>query len=376
MELPAAHHAPIEVVARPLRVVAVGGRHDASPRGARATWVSLASPSSGSRARSCVTYLHAMRFVLVALVVAAVAGCPRPTSGPQTLVVEEEAGAPPAPCVAFAARVCAKEEKCRLGRLRSVYGDRARCAERQSLQCELAFAAPATGMNVDALRACADATEAATCDALPWELGACPAIHGALPAMALCVHDAACAEGTCSARSWTEPNPCYRCRFGGRDGDGCGITAGCADGFVCEMKVCTAASKIGEGCMFEELCGPRASCVVERDGQSRCRALAVQGESCRGEGDDRSELPRCDVDAGLACVDGQCAASEWLPAGAKCTSDYDVAHRCLGGDCVEGVCAPLPKEGRPCDPRGCLPPASCFGDEGCQLPSAKRCVAK
>jgi hypothetical protein len=152
--------------------------------------------------------------------------------------------------------------------------------------------------------------------------------------------------------------------------------AGCDDGFVCISKSCEAISKIGEGCAVggEVACGDRASCVLDHDGQPRCRARAMEGAPCRADeslGDD-ADRPRCDVDAGFGCVKGACSKVEWHAIGTKC-SDFDDARRCLGGACEDGVCAPLPIEGAAClDGWTCLPPANCLSGR-CALPNAKTC---
>jgi len=103
----------------------------------------------------------------------------------------------------------------------------------------------------------------------------------------------------------------HKCAPAAADGEGCQVTADCADGMQC-LPVIGGAPKVGV---------PQKKCTA--------KPLPKEGEPCPGgvcEGQ-------------LSCIKNKCAARK--PAGEECTADFECKGGCLKGDGGDkGKCGP------------------------------------
>jgi len=253
--------------------------------------------------------------------------------------------------------------------LQSLYGDVARCKERDTLWCEPALSQEEIAGTPESFDACSDAVDAQSCDDFnanvapeackikpgPLALGQacrtgwqCQSLHCKAPANSTCPVCTAksAVGGACASNSDCESGS--RCRqqtcvpeVG--DGATCGGTTGvCKYSSICSNSICTKLLPVGAACdpaldvcdrlTFGAVCDPQSN---------TCKALiklAAAGQPC-------GALP--DAETGCEAF-GACSLTS--PDG-------------LTGTCVGPVA-----DGAPCDPSGvaCNWPAVCW--EGtCQL---------
>ena len=276
-------------------------------------------------------------------------------------------------CTEFAEKVCDRLNTCAPFIIRFVFGDRARCVARQTLNCIAEATAPGTGVTAANMGACGNSVAAGSCGDLS-NLRSLPAcdIHGSRPAGGPCGSNAQCQSGACNR----QPNTvCGVCATPVGEGNACGEDSECAPGLSCQTKKCLKPQALGMPCDAVRPCQFGAYCK-----EAVCTAQGAAGASCTAEG-------ACDAGAGLFCnpVARVCQPVAYATAGEACGLVAGGITVCAaGGRCqmamgaVMGVCMPPAGDGEGCGAGGpgCLSPALCVGPAGagvCRLPDPPSC---
>ena len=306
---------------------------------------------------------------------------------------------PSTPAGACAEFVAAQREGAQAcGKYLVAPGREAELDARVAKQCELATAAPGSGITPAALVSCAAKLRAACGDD-----DACEdiVVAGTLPDGAACGADSQCASTDCKTPSTsTAPNRCGVCVARVAVGGTCGDTAGsCVKGASCETKggttgTCVARLVLAEGDVCYDpakpssvpaRCADGLACNVEANAPAivKCTRRGSAGAACASESDCVSELACVNATCGApgpigtACTTSsqcansvcspeakKCVAVEWIASGGACDSNV---RRCSRGSCSQ---SPGSGTGTCIDP---IPDGAACSNAADSAPSAPRC---
>lgn len=302
-------------------------------------------------------------------------------------------------CQRWADATCRRDAECYPSSLYYSDVDEGACRRSRKASCDLEAKLPGAEPVVAARGACGAAIEELGCRA--WSeaevVPACDA-KGTRADGQPCVSWSQCASAYCNAR-WDER--CGKCDHRPKDGEPCPDFA-CDSGLRCgDDKRCHPLAKKGGDCTNDWDCHPGLACVQPaRWKPGVCGEPLHEGERCLdpwgstgdagvadaappsaspldllrgGERRPPGELRSCDYTAGLDCVRGRCAKTEFHAPGDSCAT----GEHCKGGRCKDGKCERWREEGESCsEPMGeCRWPARCVGDR-CEPPSTAWCEVK
>jgi hypothetical protein len=304
---------------------------------------------------------------------AGMTGCTGETSFP---LPTWDAGTPGteqgAACSAWAATVCAWEDRC-LNPLAQQWTGQQQCRTREQVYCELLASDPSVPFDASAVANCAYPEDSCTTP-LP---GFCLS-SGKAPVGAPCTFGEGCASGFCSLDI---------------QNDGCGVCARtescdppCAANEQCVGQVdgglaCIVPPAVGQPCVAPSyLCAAGGICQATGSGlMGICIATASAGQSCSNLGNgpvcaDPNVETFCDET--LHCRPFR-TASYGQPCGLE--GDGGDVYQCIGwGSCEYAnppICIPPAADGTLCDDQQglrCLPPAQCIGAR-CVFPHTNEC---
>ncbi len=290
-------------------------------------------------------------------------------------------------CTAYATAYCNKEDACIKNGVSANYGTETVCETRLKQSCQAAAAAAGTGVDGKHYSDCAAAHASASCsDFLNNNITACVSVPGSLANGAACAFGSQCVSTYCQRpRNLT----CGHCAAVSTAGSDCTV-ASCAHGFSCQSNGCQAiAYQASASCSATSSCGAGLGCLIAQGSPSgSCIALGASvGAAC-----DTSAASHCDVNKGLYCDHGHCAALTYDQPGATCgvnpiQNSYVVctnASLCYGATMSHsGSCLAYAQDGAACDTSdgpGCLDAARCVTASSnltagtCQLFDASKCM--
>jgi hypothetical protein len=259
-------------------------------------------------------------------------------------------------CARWASANCARVAACAPFLSTTTLGSPPSCTRSLTVHCLASMGLGGSARTPSVIASCADAIEAAPCDAF---LGAfpeaCAPPPGELPVGAPCAFDEQCRTTFCAREPDTA---CGACAPAPVAGQACTLGA-CARGLACNgAGTCVKPGSLGDACGANEPCArltfcSDGRCVVRRRtgegcagfgqcdafGASTCAAnsicidtkLARQGEPCSLTA---NELVLCE--APYRCIDDRCQPAK--PEGAACGAAG--AHECAGyrAECLRGRC--------------------------------------
>jgi hypothetical protein len=278
-------------------------------------------------------------------------------------------------CADEAAAFCARLDACANYTVRSVYGSKAKCAERVKVLCLARAAAPKSGLTVSNLGVCATALASITCPDLERDnLPASCRPAGAADPGAPCGDDAQCPAGHfCALAAGKSCGTCTRLEVGGP----CAANGRCPDGTVCSGGECKVYDPMA--CTTGGACLPDQSCVADKCVEN----LTTAGAACGfGNGLDCSNWAGLVCDSRTGGGSNTCVTMQLASPGENCsmaTTGASFPIDCNSGGACDGTtatCFAALDDGAACGSSValCMPPAVCDGtSKKCTLPDYSLC---
>jgi hypothetical protein len=280
----------------------------------------------------------------------------------------------------LAARLCSKLNDCAPFLLKAGYGDLTACSDRLTQACTEQSRSTGSGMTETNLQQCADALDAATCDAVYANNIPSCAFRGTLADGATCGDGSQCLSGFCSHGGVL----CGVCAAKGAAGVSCasGSNDECQTGLVCSSgKVCAPTAAVGTACddttkpcLLGSFCTAAKTCALTVPAGQDCPGTYVDlgtGTLCLG----KTSAPIGTASVGQACG---LAPGTGLPA-TLCAPGSVAACTLVSGGIplfgipTKGICAAPIQDGFTCTATDiCLPGAQCIAGT-CQIPSGRYC---